>query len=117
MNLRAAATAALLVVTSVPGARGFETGYEYYRACLQSHLPRDGSGCDLFLRGVVTGAIAAEVLLDARQKAFCTHGSFFWGQIELIIQQYARSHPALLDRAPAGIILLALQQAYPCPGR
>ena len=115
MSPRALAAAAFLPFALGTPAQGFETGYDYYRVCLQSALPSDGSSCDLFLRGVVTGVVAAEILLDARHKAFCIQGGIPWGQFELIVQQYARNHPTLLDRMPAGIILLALGQAYPCP--
>ncbi|MFK4794650.1 Rap1a/Tai family immunity protein [Sphingobium sp. ZW T5_29] len=110
--------AALGLSAGVPQAAHaqFQTGNQIYRDCLVDRTDDAYYQKSSFCMAYVSGAFDA--ILLARQvngKPDCTPDGLTVGQMRDVALKYMRDHPENRNLSAAGIVLLSIMDAWPCP--
>jgi Rap1a immunity proteins len=117
MRLRAIVIAAGLlwpVSVSSQQTRFFATGNDLFRFC------SDGAATSQSLcNGYVAGVVDAVGVFEAIgvTKITCVVSNASNEQVEQIVVQYLTAHPEIRHLGAAGVVVQALQKAFPCKER
>jgi hypothetical protein len=106
--MRLIATAAIAVTLASPVAAQ-NTGMDYFRLCRGDTPIIDKvmrAACAAYETGFASGL--------AHAGAICLPPNVSWEQIDLVVRDFMRSHPARLNEAPDALFDDALRNAWPC---
>ena len=116
-------TGTLHAAVDTPG----ESGNAFLRMC--SVIDKDDAGktgrekmqevaCVGYINGVGDGVEAsitfAQVQNSSVRKPYCLPSDAENGQLVRIVLKYVKGHPELAHMPTAGLVMLALQEAFPC---
>jgi hypothetical protein len=102
----------LLAALPRPAAAGFFSGNEIYESCnAPSNTAGEGT-CIGFVAGV---AGASQFFFLDRPGRFCMPSSVTLGQLKDVFLKYLRENPARRNQDGSLLVILAIQEAWPCP--
>jgi hypothetical protein len=108
LMLAAASIAAIIATAAPASAQGVSTGMGFYESCRTTQpnkiLP---FVCKTYIAGFAGGL--------SYGHAICIPNRVSPDQLQLVVRDWMRSHPARLNEAPERMIQAALVDAWPCP--
>lgn len=96
------------IVLASTAARA-ETGMEFYHHCSNGFKTTLNPQCESYVTGITNGLVAGH------SGTVCLPYGVTGKQLLLIVQNYMRNHPEVLNQESSSVIAQAMNGAYPCP--
>lgn len=96
----------LLLLAAASTVDGYRTGHELYPQCSKTQ-------CLDYVAGVMDANFLWAKM--ANTHSFCVPKPVNLGQINTVFIRYMNRHPSQRKLSGANILVLALEDAYPCP--